>query len=97
MTQLYKIMVLRISKCFNIIRTRFKSMTSKEKSTIQELIATIYLRLNGYFTTSFIIHSEKNEIDGEVDIISVRFPGHDQEYTGHNSSKYLEIPTILIS
>jgi len=67
-------------------------MTDKEKSTIQELIAILYLRLNGYFTTGFIIHSEDNRIDAELDIVAIRFPEHKQDYTEHNSSAYLEVP-----
>ncbi len=66
-------------------------MTDKEKSTIQEQLATLYLRLNGYFTTGYIIHSDKNEIDGELDIIAVRFPFHKQDDTEHNSSTFLEV------
>jgi len=67
-------------------------MTNKEKSTIQELIATLYLRLNGYFTSGFIIHSVDNRIDAELDIVAIRFPRHKQDYTEHNSSDFLEVP-----
>ena len=63
-------------------------MTDKEKSTIQEQLATLYLRLNGYFTTGYIIHTSKNDIEGELDIIGVRFPYHKQDDTGHNSSVF---------
>jgi hypothetical protein len=71
--------------------TSIITMTEKEKSTIQEHLATLYLRLNGYFTTGYIIHSDENEIDGELDILAIRFPLHKQEDTEHNSSKYLEL------
>ncbi len=67
-------------------------MTEKEKSTILELLATLYLRLNGYFTTGFIIHSPENKIDTELDIVAVRFPRHKQDYAEHNSSIFLEVP-----
>lgn len=70
-------------------------MDPKEKSTIQELLATLYLRLNGYFTTGFIIHSEKNKIDTELDILAVRFPKHKQNYTEHNSSDFLQVPNNI--
>lgn len=66
-------------------------MTDKEKSTIQEQLATLYLRLNGYFTTGYIIHSDEKKIEGELDILAVRFPLHKQDDTEHNSSKYLEL------
>ena len=70
-------------------------MTTKEKSTIQEQLATLYLRLNGYFTTGYIIHSDKKEIAGEVDIIALRFPLHKQDDTEHNSSEFLELSTNI--
>ena len=70
-------------------------MTSKEKSTIQEQLATLYLRLNGYFTTGYIIHTREKKIAGELDIIAVRFPLHNQADTDHNSSPFLEVPSNI--
>ncbi len=66
-------------------------MTVKEKSTIQEQLATLYLRLNGYFTTGYIIHSDEKKIEGELDILAIRFPFHKQDDTEHNSSGFLEL------
>ena len=66
-------------------------MNDKEKSIIQENLVKLYLRLNGYFTTGFIIHSNDNSINSEIDNISVRFPKHQQNDTEHNSSTYLEV------
>lgn len=71
------------------------TMTDKDKSTIQEQLATLYLRLNGYFTTGYIIHSDEKKIEGELDILAVRFPLHKQDDTEHNSSKFLEIPSNI--
>ena len=59
-------------------------MTSKEESNIQENLVKLYLRLNGYFTTGFIIHSNKNKIKSEIDNISIRFPNNTQNDTKHN-------------
>ena len=70
-------------------------MNDKEKSQIQENLSTLYLRLNGYFTTGFIIHSEENKILSEIDILAVRFPNHSQPDTEHNSSEFLEIPNCI--
>ncbi|MCC7521904.1 MAG: hypothetical protein IT220_09750 [Flavobacteriaceae bacterium] len=70
-------------------------MDTKEKSIILEFIATLYLRLNGYFTTGFIIHSDDNNIDAELDILAIRFPRHKQNYTTHNSSDFLEVPNNI--
>lgn len=66
-------------------------MTNKEKSNIQENLVKLYLRLNGYFTTGFIIHSSENKINSEIDNISIRFPNHSQNDTEHNSSEYLGV------
>lgn len=70
-------------------------MTTKEKSNIQENISTLYLRLNGYLTTSFIIHNSENKISGELDVLAIRFPNHSQNDTEHNSSKFLEVPETI--
>ena len=66
-------------------------MPDKEKATVQEQLATLYLRLNGYFTTGCIIHSNEKKIAGELDILAVRFPLHRQDDTEHNSSEFLEL------
>ena len=47
----------------------------KEKSLLQENLVKLYLRLNGYFTTGFIVHSDshgKNKT--EIDVLAVRLP-----------------------
>jgi hypothetical protein len=47
----------------------------KDKSSAQEALVKLYLRLNGYFTTGFIIHSnEKGKIAAEIDALAVRLP-----------------------
>lgn len=52
----------------------------KAKSRITEDLAILYLRLNGYFTTGFMLHSpEVGKIQTEIDCIGVRFP-HSAEY-----------------
>lgn len=67
-------------------------MTDKEKSIIQENLSKLYLRLNGYFTSGFLIHSNEKKINAELDLIGIRFPYHEQEDTEHNSSEFLEVP-----
>lgn len=46
-----------------------------DKGQLQEALVTLYLRLNGYFTSGFIVHSP---IPGrnvtELDVLAVRFP-----------------------
>lgn len=64
----------------------------KIKYTVQELLVALYLRLNGYLTSGYVIHSEGNGINGEVDVVAVRFPYHQQPETEHKTSAYLEVP-----
>lgn len=63
------------------------------KHRVQENLVALYLRLNGYLTTSLIIHSEKDEnVSGEIDIIGVRFPNHKQVDREIDFSPELDIP-----
>lgn len=63
------------------------------KSELQERLVTLYLRLNGYFSTSLIIHSAvEHNVDGQVDIIGIRFRNHKQEDRIIDCSTYLDIP-----
>lgn len=55
------------------------SENDRNKSRIAEDLATLYLRLNGYFTTGFILHSpDYGNNHTEIDCIAVRFP-HSEE------------------
>jgi len=48
-----------------------------DKGKVQELLVTLYLRLNGYFTSGFIVHSpKKGRNRTEVDVLAVRFPAN---------------------
>lgn len=68
--------------------------TIMKRSALQEKLVALYLRLNGYLTTGLIIHSPNDtEIEGEIDIIGVRFCGHSQPDRIINCSDALEIPT----
>lgn len=64
------------------------------KPNIHEALATLYLRLNGYFTTSLILHSQKQgQNQGEVDCLAVRHPHHSQRERDVKTSKFLAVPT----
>jgi hypothetical protein len=65
---------------------------NKRKSLFQERLEKLYLRLNGYFTTGFIIQSENRGIETEVDIIAIRFPYNEQTEREVKNSNYLQIP-----
>lgn len=59
---------------------------------INEALATLYLRLNGYFTTGLILHSPDwgtNRTD--LDCVGIRNPNHSQPERGIESSKFLGI------
>jgi hypothetical protein len=46
-----------------------------DKAEIQEALITLYLRLNGYFTSGFIVHSPViGQNKTEIDVLAVRFP-----------------------
>ena len=45
------------------------------KAEIQEGLVALYMRLNGYFTTGFIVHSPvSGRTKTELDLLGVRFP-----------------------
>jgi len=45
------------------------------KSDVQENLFSLYLRLNGYFVTGFIVHADRGN-KTEMDALAVRFPYH---------------------
>ena len=61
-----------------------------DKSDLQELLATLYLRLNGYFTSGFIAHAPDNNLT-EVDILAVRFPHNSEPEREIEPSPWLQI------
>lgn len=50
-------------------------MDAKSKSRVQEELLSLYLRLNGFFVTGFIVHSPiHGQNVAEIDVLAVRFP-----------------------
>jgi len=50
-------------------------MDSKLRSRIQEELSALYLRLNGYFVSGFIVHSSTHGQNAtELDLLGIRFP-----------------------
>lgn len=47
------------------------------KSDIQETLVSLYLRLNGYFVSGFIVHAAQGA-GTEMDILAVRFPRYSE-------------------
>ena len=62
-----------------------------DKSDLQELLATLYLRLNGYFTSGFIAHAPEGNLT-EIDILAVCFPYNSEREREIESSAWLQIP-----
>lgn len=52
-------------------------MPKMTKGDVQEALVALYLRLNGYFTTGFIVHSATQaRVTTELDLLAVRFPNN---------------------
>lgn len=63
-----------------------------KKSDVNEALATLYLRLNGYFTTGLILHSsEWGQSRTEIDCVAIRQPHHTQPERGLESSPFLQV------
>lgn len=51
----------------------------KAKSHVQENLLNLYLRLNGFFITGFIVHSpELGKNRAEIDALAIRLPYNDE-------------------
>jgi len=74
-------------------------------SDLQEQIAALYLRLNGYFVSGFIIHAPEGEVNekgehrsarGEIDALAVRFPYNNEPEREVKQSDYLRVSNTHI-
>ncbi len=62
-----------------------------DKSDIQEALVSLYLRLNGYFASGFIVHAPyRNKT--EMDVLAVRFPRHMEPEREVQCCRHLAIP-----
>ena len=67
-------------------------------SDIQEALVSLYLRLNGYFTSGLIIHSPQTDgkcaaLRTQVDVLAVRFPYNREPEREIGPSAALEVST----
>lgn len=62
-----------------------------DKSDLQELLFTLYLRLNGYFVTGFIVHAAAGNTT-ELDALAVRFPFHNESEREVVPCEQLRVP-----
>ena len=68
-------------------------MTLKE---IHEGLVTLYLRLNGYFTAGFIVHSSiRSHVKTELDVLAVRFPHAIEREREVSCAAELRVPSDL--
>ena len=66
------------------------------KSEIQETLVSLYLRLNGYFVSGFIVHAPGIDSAGnrtQVDALAIRLPYNSEPEREVMPSEYLQIPT----
>jgi len=62
-----------------------------DKSDIEETLVHLYLRLNGYFVSGFIVHATQGAVT-EVDVLAVRFPCHKESEREVRCCTHLGIP-----
>ncbi len=72
-------------------------LTRPTRSETQEALVHLYLRLNGYLTSGFIVHShERGKNLTEVDTVAVRHPHHAEPVQVIPPSPFLEPSDSLI-
>jgi len=68
-----------------------------KKSEVHEVLVTLYLRLNGYFTTGLIVHSGSwGNARTEIDCLAIRHPNHEQPERGLKTDLFLNPPKKMI-
>ncbi|WP_289020364.1 hypothetical protein [Desulfobacter postgatei] len=64
----------------------------KERSQIQESLVKLYFRLNGYFSSGFIVHSDEHgKNKTEVDVLAIRLPYNSEPERGVPPSPFLPL------
>lgn len=71
-----------------------------KKNVFQEQLAALYLRLNGYFVSGFIVHAPEEDINkegnpltvrSELDMLAVRFPYNAEPERVVGPAEYLKV------
>lgn len=75
------------------LRGEALQMRRPQYDQLYEALVALYLRLNGYFTTGLILHTERSARNnrGQVDWLALRAPFHDQEARGVPASEFLNL------
>ena len=67
---------------------------------IQESLVTLYLRLNGYFTSGHIVHATRDDLavreKTEIDVFALRLPYSREPETGNATSEYLHVENGIL-
>lgn len=67
---------------------------------IQESLVTLYLRLNGYFTSGHIVHAMPDNLavreKTEIDVFALRLPYSREPETGNSLSEYLHVENGIL-
>lgn len=66
-----------------------------DKSDVQETLVSLYLRLNGYFESGFIVHAPRG-VKTELDVLAIRFPKHKEPEREVQCCPHLSLPTNRI-
>ncbi len=66
-----------------------------DRSDIQETLVSLYLRLNGYFVSGFIVHASYG-VGTEMDVLAVRFPRHKEPVREVQPCGHLTIPAACV-
>src|SRR5688572_1122972 len=66
-----------------------------KRSDVQEAVVSLYLRLNGYFVSGFIVHAARGTAT-EMDVLAVRFPCHREPEREVEPCYRLKIPEDCI-
>jgi len=66
-----------------------------DRSDVQETLVHLYLRLNGYFVSGYIVHAP-HAVATELDVLAVRFPRHEEAEREILCSRHLAIPAERI-
>src|SRR5437867_493484 len=74
-------------------------MSGFKKHDLQETLVSLYLRLNGYFVSGFIVHApgmNKESNRTQVDALGIRLPNNSEPEREVRPSEYLQLPTRQI-
>jgi hypothetical protein len=66
-----------------------------DRSDVQETLVHLYLRLNGYFVSGYIVQAPHGATT-ELDVLAVRFPRHEEAEREIPCSEHLAIPAERI-